>query len=140
MREALKEARKGFEAGEVPVGAVVVFENRIIGRGYNQVELLQDPTAHAEMIAITAATNALQTKWLEGASLYVTVEPCVMCASASKLAHLSRIVFGAEDVKEGFSGIVQNIIHPKTKVKSGVLKEECSALLVDFFKDKRRKY
>ena len=140
MKEALKEAYQAHEKQEIPVGAIIVADNRIIARAHNQSETLNDVTAHAEMIAITAASNSLGSKYLNQCTLYVTLEPCVMCASATKLAHISRIVFGAEDVKEGFSGIVQNIIHPRTKVRSGVLKEECASLLVDFFKDKRRKY
>lgn len=140
MSEALKEARMAFEKQEIPVGAVMVADNRIIARSHNQTETLNDVTAHAEMIAITSASNNLGSKYLKQCTLYVTLEPCVMCASAAKLAHMSRIVFGAKDIKEGFSGIVQNIIHPRTRVKSGVLKDECAALLKDFFRDKRKKY
>jgi tRNA(adenine34) deaminase len=140
MNEALKEAKLALEKKEIPVGAVIVADNRIIARAHNQTETLNDVTAHAEMIAITAASNTIGSKYLNQCTLFVTLEPCVMCASASKFAHLSRIVFGATDVKEGFSGIVQNIIHPRTKVSSGILKEECAVLLVDFFRGKRKKH
>ena len=140
MNEALKEARLALEKEEIPVGAVMVADNRIIARSHNQAETLNDVTAHAEMIAITSASNNLGSKYLKQCTLYVTLEPCVMCASAAKLSRLSRIVFGAKDIKEGFSGIVQNIIHPGTRVKSGVLKDECAALLTDFFREKRKKY
>lgn len=140
MNEALKEAKLALEKKEIPVGAVIVADNRIIARAHNQTETLNDVTAHAEMIAITAASNTIGSKYLNQCTLFVTLEPCVMCASASKFAHLSRIVFGAADVKEGFSGIIQNIIHPRTKVSSGILKEECAILLVDFFRQRRKKY
>ena len=140
MNEALKEARLAKEKQEIPVGAIIVAENRIIARAHNQTETLNDVTAHAEMIAITAASNTIGSKYLNQCTLYVTLEPCVMCASASKFAHLSHIVFGARDVKEGFLGIIQNIIHPKTKVTQDILKDECASLLTDFFKEKRKKY
>jgi tRNA(adenine34) deaminase len=144
MREALKEARKGFQAGEVPVGAVVVYENRIIGRGHNQVELLQDPTAHAEMIAITAATNALQKKWLEGASLYVTVEPCSMCAGAIILARITRLVYGIQEAKTGAHSSIYNLLNDprmnhQVQVIHGVLSSECAAQMMDFFEEMRKK-
>lgn len=137
MNEALKEAHKSLEAGEVPVGAIVVCDNRIIARAHNQTETLKDVTAHAEMLAITAAANFLGSKYLSGCILYVTLEPCIMCASATYWAQLSKIIYGAKDPKRGFSQIIQNITHPKTLVKSGILEEECGRLLTDFFKSKR---
>ena len=140
MNEALKEANLARDIQEVPVGAIIVAENRIVARAHNQTETLNDVTAHAEMIAITAASNTIGSRYLNQCTLFVTLEPCVMCASASKFAHISRIVFGARDVKEGFSGIIQNIIHPKTSVTPGILKDECTSLLVAFFKERRKKY
>jgi len=137
MRQALKEASYAFEEDEVPVGAVVVANNRIIGRGYNQTEKLKDVTAHAEMIAITAAANYLGSKFLEDCTLYVTLEPCLMCASAIMWARLDRIVFGAEDKKGGYSLVQGRVLHPKTTVTKGVMAEECAHLLTSFFKQKR---
>jgi tRNA(adenine34) deaminase len=142
MQEALKEAQKAFGEDEVPVGAVVVYQNKIIARGYNQVERLKDPTAHAEMLALTAACNYLNTKWLNGASLYVTIEPCSMCAGALVLARIKDLYFGAQDPKTGACGSVINIVtHKKLnhhiKVTKGILAEECSSLLKEFFKKKR---
>ncbi len=137
MNEALKEARKSMDADEVPVGAIIVCDNRIIARAHNQTETLNDVTAHAEMLAITAAANFLGGKYLTGCTLYVTLEPCIMCASATYWAHLSKIIYGTKDPKKGFSQIIQNITHPKTVIKSGVLEEECGKLLTDFFKSKR---
>ncbi|MHC4115719.1 MAG: tRNA adenosine(34) deaminase TadA [Planctomycetota bacterium] len=144
MSEAIKEARLAFEEDEVPVGAVVVHRAKIIGRGHNQVERLKDPTAHAEMLALTAATNYLGTKWLNGASLYVTIEPCSMCAGALVLARIKILYFGAKDPKAGACGSVANIINHKNlnhriKLKKGILEEECSLLLKEFFKKKRCK-
>lgn len=133
MREALKEAQKAFDEGEVPVGAVLVCNNRIIGRGYNQVEKLTDATAHAEMIAITSAFNYLSSKVLEECTLFVTLEPCTMCAGAIFWARPSRLVFGASDTKRGFSVFSSKIIHPKTEVTFGVLKEESENILKEFF-------
>ena len=133
MREALKEAQKAFDEGEVPVGAVVVANNRIIGRGHNQVETLTDSTAHAEMIAITSAFNYLASKVLEECTLYVTLEPCTMCGGAIFWSRPSRLVFGASDPKRGFSVYNANILHPKTEVSLGVLKEESERLLKEFF-------
>ena len=143
MQEALKEAQKAFEEDEVPVGAVVVYKDRIISRAYNQVERLKDPTAHAEMLALTSATNYLGSKWLSGASLYVTIEPCSMCAGALVLSRLKNIYFGARDPKTGACGSVLNIVKNKKlnhrlEVKGGVLKEQCALLLKEFFKKKRR--
>jgi len=144
MREALKEAAKASEEDEVPVGAVVVYDGKVIARGHNQIERLKDPTAHAEMLALTSATNFLKTKWLNGASLYVTIEPCSMCAGALVLSRISNLYFGAKDPKTGACGSVINIANNKKlnhriKVKSGILEAECSSLLKDFFKKKRKK-
>ncbi|MDR3245352.1 MAG: nucleoside deaminase [Prevotellaceae bacterium] len=138
MKEALLEAEKAFEADEIPVGAVIVWKNRIIGRGHNLTERLTDPTAHAEIQAITAATNTIGGKYLTDCILYVTLEPCVMCAGACFWAQLSSVVYGADDEKRGYSTISQNIFHPKTQVAKGVLKEQCSDLLKSFFQKKRK--
>ena len=137
MLEALKEARAAFNEDEIPVGAVVVCKGRIIGKGHNMTETLHDPTSHAEMIAITAATEALGGKYLTDCTLYVTVEPCPMCASALSWAQTGRIVFGAADPKRGYSLFSPSLLHPRTEVCSGVLTEECSALMKDFFAGKR---
>ncbi|MFA5286908.1 MAG: tRNA adenosine(34) deaminase TadA [Candidatus Omnitrophota bacterium] len=144
MQEALREAKEAFKDDEVPVGAVIVNKDRIIARGYNQVERLKDPTAHAEMIALTSATNFLGTKWLNGSTLYVTIEPCSMCAGALVLARIESIYFGAKDPKTGACGSVINIannnkLNHRIKVSGGILEEECSLLLKDFFKKKRKK-
>lgn len=138
MGEALKEAQKAFAADEVPVGAVVVANNRIIARAHNLTERLNDVTAHAEMQAITAAANALGGKYLVDCTLFVTLEPCLMCAGALGWSQVSRIVFGAPDPRRGFSGFGQGILHPKTGLSGGVLKEECERLLKDFFEAKRK--
>ena len=138
MNEAIKEVIKAQEENEIPVGAVIVADNRFIARAHNQTETLLDVTAHAEMLAITAAANSLGAKYLNRCTLFVTLEPCTMCASASSWARLGRIVYGAKDPKAGYERIIQDILHPKTKIKSGVLEEECSRLLSDFFKDKRQ--
>ncbi|MFC2080987.1 nucleoside deaminase [Bacteroidota bacterium] len=137
MNEALKEASQALEEQEVPVGAVIVADNRIIARAHNQTETLQDVTAHAEMLAITAAANSLGAKYLNQCTLFVTLEPCIMCASASSWAQLGKIVYGAKDPKAGYGRIIQDILHPKTKIKSGILEMECSGLLSDFFSKKR---
>ncbi|MGE0567845.1 MAG: nucleoside deaminase [Bacteroidia bacterium] len=137
MTEALKEAEKAFEKGEVPVGAVIVANDRIIARSHNLTELLTDVTAHAEMQAITSAANAIGGKYLKDCTLYVTLEPCVMCAGALFWSQISRVVFGARDEKRGYSLINSNLLHPKTIVKGGILEEECSNLLKAFFKSKR---
>lgn len=137
MRQALRQAEMAFEAGEVPIGAVVVSESQIIGKGYNQTEMLQDPTAHAEMIAITAACQNLGSKYLPECSIYVTVEPCVMCAGALRWAQVGRIIFGAAEPKTGFSRLGGGILHPKALVTSGVMEAECRGLMVDFFREKR---
>ena len=137
MKEALKEAQKAFVKDEVPVGAVIVCENHIIAKAHNYTETLNDVTAHAEMQAFTAAADYLGGKYLNECTLYVTLEPCVMCGGASYWTQLKKIVFGAADEKRGFSILSENILHPKTEVKSGLMKEECSKLLTDFFQSKR---
>ncbi len=141
MREALKQARIAYEEDEVPVGAVVVWQNRILSRACNYTEKLTDVTAHAEMQAITAASNAIGGKYLKDCTLYVTLEPCVMCAGALAWAQIGRVVYGAQDPKRGYSALGEagkKIFHPKTEIKSGVLSEECASLLQDFFKQKRK--
>ena len=138
MMEALKEAEKAMYIDEVPVGAVVVCDNQIIARAHNYTEALNDVTAHAEMQAFTSAADYLGGKYLEECTLYVTLEPCVMCAGASYWTHLKKIVFGASDEKRGFSSINESIIHPKTEVLKGILEKKCSKLLKDFFKKKRQ--
>jgi tRNA(adenine34) deaminase len=137
MNEALKEARKAFDADEVPVGAVIVAENKIIARAHNLTERLIDVTAHAEMQAITAAANAIGGKYLNDCTLYVTLEPCLMCAGALHWSHITKIIYGASDEKKGFSKLNQTILHPKTTVIKGVLENECSKILKDFFQSKR---
>lgn len=137
MREALKEARKALELDEIPVGAVVVCNDRIIARGHNLTERLTDVTAHAEMQAFTAAANHIGGKYLNDCTLYVTLEPCVMCAGAAFWTQVGRIVYGAGDEKRGYSRLKTAILHPKTEVVRGILEEECARLLVDFFKRKR---
>ena len=137
MRQALLEAQKAVQRDEVPVGAVVVCQGRIIARGHNLTETLTDVTAHAEMQAITAAAGFLGGKYLVDCTLYVTVEPCVMCAGALGWSQISRIVYGAADEKRGFARFAPLALHPKTEVVSGVLEAECSALMKDFFKRKR---
>lgn len=137
MREALKLAQIAFAEGEIPVGAVVVANNVIISKAYNQTELLNDVTAHAEMLAYTAASNYLGSKYLLDCTLYTTLEPCVMCAAAGSRTQISRIVFGAYDNKKGFSTVDSNIFNPKTEIIGGVLHDECKSLLDEFFKSKR---
>ncbi len=137
MKQALAEATKALEKNEVPIGAVIVWENKIIARAHNLVETLNDVTAHAEMQAITAATEMLGGKYLKGCALYVTLEPCPMCAGALKWSQISKIVVGASDKKGGFSTLSDNMLHPKTAYTAGVLEEECSSLLQNFFKSKR---
>lgn len=138
MNEALKEARKAFEADEVPVGAVVVANNKIIARAHNYTERLNDVTAHAEMQAITSAANAIGGKYLNDCTLYVTLEPCLMCAGALHWSHITKIVYGAGDEKRGFTKVNQPVLHPKTIVVKGILENECSVLLKDFFASKRK--
>jgi tRNA(adenine34) deaminase len=139
MREALKEARKAFDKDEVPIGCVIVCRDRIIARAHNLTEQLHDFTAHAEMQAFTAASDYLQNKYLNECTLYVTLEPCVMCSGAAFWTQLGRIVYGAYDHKRGVSLISEQIFHPKTEVRSDVLSEDCAALLSEFFKMKRDK-
>lgn len=137
MRQALIEAKQAAEEGEVPIGAVMVCRNSIIARSHNLTETLHDVTAHAEMQAITAATETIGGKYLTDCTLYVTVEPCTMCAGALGWSQISKIVYGAEDPRRGYSRIAPQALHPKTVVVSGVLKEECTKLMTDFFKNKR---
>ena len=137
MREALREALAASAEGEIPIGAVVVWKGRIIGRGHNQTERLQDTTAHAEMIAITAATGAMGGKYLNECTLYVTVEPCPMCAGALAWSQMGRIVYGAPDPRRGYSLCSPSLLHPRTEASGGILMEECAQLMVDFFKSKR---
>ena len=144
MQEALKEAQKAFAEDEVPVGAVIVYKGRVIARDHNRIERLNDPTAHAEMLVLTSATNYLQAKWLNEASLYVTIEPCSMCAGALVLSRIKNLYFGAKDPKTGACGSVVNIVNNKKlnhriKVTGGLLKEESSSLLKEFFRKKRKK-
>ncbi len=138
MREALKEAQEALAKDEIPVGAVMVCGNRIIARAHNLTETLNDPTAHAEMQAITSATNALGGKYLNDCTLYVTLEPCVMCAGALYWSQIGKIIYGADDPKRGYALIEKNVLHPKTVVERGVLAKECAQLLIDFFKQKRK--
>lgn len=137
MQQALNEAIIAEENEEVPIGAVIVCNNKIISKAHNQVELLNDVTAHAEMIALTAAFNALGSKYLEGCSLYVTLEPCVMCAGALCNSHITKIVWACNDMKNGFSRF-GNLLHPKTKVQKGILEKECLKILTEFFAKKRQ--
>jgi len=137
MRQAILEARKAFDRGEIPVGAVVVCRERIIARSHNLTETLNDVTAHAEMQAITAAANNLGGKYLPDCTLYVTVEPCVMCAGAIAWSQMERLVFGAADGKRGYQRYAPHALHPKTTVVQGVLDEECASLMKDFFKKRR---
>ncbi len=138
MRQALYEAHQAFEKGEIPVGAVVVSNNRIIARAHNNTEQLTDVTAHAEMMAITAAASTLGNKYLSDCTLYVTLEPCIMCAGALAWAQLGRLVYGASDEKRGFMQYGKELLHPKTKVEFGVRHEECSQLMREFFAVRRR--
>jgi tRNA(adenine34) deaminase len=139
MMQALKEAKKAYEEGEIPVGAIVLVKNRLIARGHNMTEKLNDPTAHAEMIALTSAFNYLGAKYLPEATLYVTVEPCLMCAGALYWSKIGRVVWGAPDEKNGHLRIVGGTwaFHPKTEITRGVMKDECGQLMTAFFKDKR---
>ncbi|MBQ0056209.1 MAG: nucleoside deaminase [Bacteroidales bacterium] len=138
MREALKEARYAAAEGEIPIGAVVVCRDRIIARGHNLTETLHDVTAHAEMQAITAAAESLGGKYLQECTLYVTLEPCVMCAGALGWSQVSRIVYGADDPRRGYKLYAPRALHPRTKVSSGVLADECLRLVTDFFAERRR--
>ena len=143
MAEALKEAQKAFARDEVPVGCVIVREGQVIARGHNQVEMLKDPTAHAEMLCLTSAAGTLGSKWLNDCSMYVTIEPCSMCAGALVLARIKEVVFGAADPKTGACGSVFQIAHNtklnhRIKLRSGVREHECAGLLKEFFKKKRK--
>jgi tRNA(adenine34) deaminase len=137
MNEALKEARKALDKDEVPIGAVITVNNQIIARSHNLTETLNDVTAHAEMQAFTAASNYLGGKYLTDCTLYVTLEPCAMCAGASGWTQISKIIFGAHDKKRGYSKYSSRLLHPKTTVVSGILELECGKLLTDYFKTKR---
>lgn len=137
MLEALKEAQAASEEDEVPIGAVIVSRGSVIAKGHNMTELLNDPTAHAEMLVLTAATNELGGKYLTDCTLYVTVEPCPMCAAALAWAQVSRIVYGASDLKRGYTRFSPSLLHPKTVVTSGILADECGSMVSDFFKQKR---
>lgn len=137
MRLALQQANYAAELGEVPIGAVVVVNGKVIARSHNMTETLTDPTAHAEMQAITMATDAFGGKYLTDATIYVTVEPCPMCAAALGWAQLGRLVYGASDPKRGYTLYSPNLLHPKTKVSAGILKEECGAIVTEFFKNRR---
>lgn len=138
MKEALKEAQKAYEADEIPVGAVIVANHKIIARSHNLTELLNDVTAHAEMQAITSAANALGGKYLLNCTLYVTLEPCVMCAGALGWSQISKIVYGASDDKKGYSLLEKPVLHPKTEIVKGILEEECSSIIRQFFAQKRK--
>lgn len=138
MNEALKQAQIAFEEGEVPVGAVIVSQNRIIGRAYNQTEKLQDVTAHAEILAITAAANHLGAKYLSDCRLYVTLEPCTMCGGALFWSQISAVYFGAADPKRGFRQTNPQILHPKTSLQGGILEQECAHLIRLFFENLRK--
>lgn len=139
MRQALRQAELAYQKNEVPVGAVIVCNNQIISRGFNQVEMLQDCTAHAEMIALTAAFNALGSKYITEATIYITLEPCLMCCGAMYLAKPAKIVYGAEDIKNGYRKITGNVspFHNKTEIVTGLLAKECAKLITDFFKERR---
>lgn len=138
MQQALREAKTAFDEGEIPVGAVIVSHDTIIARSHNQTERLHDVTAHAEMLSFTAATELLGSKYLPECTLYVTLEPCVMCAGAAGWTQIGRIVYGASDPKRGFERLGHAMLHPKTKVDHGILAEECETLLLQFFKQLRK--
>jgi len=138
MKQALIQAKDAFDKGEVPIGAVVVCNNSIVAKAHNLTESLNDVTAHAEMLAITSAENNLGAKYLPSCTLYVTVEPCVMCAGASYWAQIGRIVYGAADNKRGYTQMGNNLLHPKTEIVTGVLAEECNKLIKDFFSSLRK--
>lgn len=139
MNEALKEAQKAYDVDEVPVGAVLVWQNKIIARGHNLTQTLNDPTAHAEMQVITAATHNIGGKYLTDCVLYVTLEPCVMCAGACYWAQVGSVIYGARDEKRGVSLVSSSVFHPRTQIKRGVLAAQAAILLTDFFKKKRKK-
>ena len=150
MMQAIKEAKKAYEDGEIPIGAVVVLNEKIIARGHNMTERLNDPTAHAEMIALTSAFSAMGGKYLPEASIYITIEPCLMCSGALYWSKIKRVIYGAEDEKNGYRKMMRGYsspigggwdgawpFHPKTELVHGILKEDCAKLMTDFFKDKR---
>ncbi len=137
MKQALIQAKKAYDKDEVPVGAIIVCDNQIIARAYNYTEALNDVTAHAEMQAFTAAADYLGGKYLNECTLYVTLEPCIMCGGAAYWTQLKKVVYGTKDEKRGFSTLAQNIFHPKTEIEGGLLQGECAKLLSDFFKSKR---
>ena len=137
MKQALAQAKKAYDKDEVPVGAIIVCDNQIIARAHNFTETLNDVTAHAEMQAFTSASDFLGGKYLNECTLYVTLEPCIMCGGAAYWTQLKKVVYAAKDEKRGFSSLAENILHPKTKIESGLLEGECSKLLSDFFKSKR---
>ena len=139
MKLALAEAKQAYDKQETPVGAVIVYNDIIIARAHNMVEALHDPTAHAEMLAITAATNYLGGKYLTGCTIFVTLEPCAMCAAAIGLSRASALIYGASDEKMGYTLIQGKLLHTKTSVETGILENECKKLLVDFFRNKRIK-
>ena len=138
MKEAFKEAKKAFNEDEVPVGAIIVCDNKIIARAHNMTERLNDVTAHAEMLAFTSATDFLGGKYLNECTLYVTLEPCVMCAGASYWTQLKKVVYGAIDEKRGFSRHQEQLLHPKTEITKGVMQSVCSEILLQFFEKKRK--
>ena len=137
MRKALQEAELAYDKGEIPIGAVIVINDKIIARGYNLTETLNDVTAHAEMQAFTAAADFLGGKYLNECTLYVTLEPCVMCAGASYWTQLKKVVYAASDSKRGFAKHQENLLHPKTEIATGIMENECSELLKSFFQSKR---
>lgn len=137
MKMALLEAQKAADAGEIPVGAIIICKNKLIARAHNQTEMLNDVTAHAEILAITAAANNLGAKYLTDCTIYVTLEPCVMCAGALAWAQISNIVYGASDNQKGYSCFNEKILNPKTNIIKGVMAKECSSIIKDFFEDKR---
>jgi|SRR4051812_1139241 tRNA(adenine34) deaminase len=139
MMQALKEAKKAFDDGEIPIGAVVVMNEKIIARGHNMTERLNDPTAHAEMIALTSAFSSLGGKYLMDASIYISIEPCLMCSGALYWSKIKRVIYGAEDEKNGYKKTVHGNwpFHPKTELIYGIMKEDCARLMTDFFKNKR---
>lgn len=138
MKLAFNEAKQALAEDEVPIGAVIVANGKVIGKGYNQTERLKDVTAHAEMLAITAAANYLNAKFLDSCTLYVTLEPCPMCAAALRWARIGKIVYAAKDEKFGYSTVSPKLLHPKTEIKTGILEHECSHLMTNFFKEKRK--
>jgi tRNA(adenine34) deaminase len=138
MRQALTEAEQAFERDEVPVGAIIVCKNRIVARAYNQTQLLNDVTAHAEILAITSASSYLNSKYLDQCTMFVTLEPCIMCAGALYWSKIERIVYGAADNKNGFMKYGKEVLHPSTKLEFGIMNNECSVLMTEFFLKKRK--